>query len=79
MFLYDEMLHMHIIDEVIDKAGGPAELAKKLNITRPAVLHWKTRKYKVPPVKHAFLIEKATGIPKEKIWPDVFGEKPQEA
>lgn len=70
---------MTMTEKVIKKAGGATELAKKLNITRPAVVHWKSRGYKVPPIKHAFLIEKATGIPKEDIWPEVFCDKPQES
>lgn len=70
---------MTMTEKVIKKAGGITELAKKLNLTRPAVAHWLTRGYEVPPIKHAFLIEKITGIPKEKIWPDVFGEQPAKA
>lgn len=63
---------MTMTQRVVEKAGGVTELAKKLNLTRSAVAHWITRGYEVPPIKHAFLIEKITGIPKEKIWPEVF-------
>lgn len=66
-----------MIDLIIKKAGGATELARKLDITRPAVLHWKARGYKVPPIKHAFKIENITGIPKEEIWTDYFNSKPQ--
>lgn len=71
---------MNIIDVVIIKAGGATALAKGLGITRPAVLHWRSRKFKVPPIRHAYRIEELTGIPKEEIWKEYFsdGEKPQE-
>lgn len=56
------------IEEIIDKAGGAKKLSSALGITRPAVLHWKARGLKVPPIQHAEIIEAVTGIPKEKIW-----------
>lgn len=56
------------IDEIIRKAGGAQKLADALGITRPAVVHWKSRKLKTPPIQHAEIIEIVTGIPKEEIW-----------
>ncbi|OYQ81747.1 hypothetical protein B9T19_03540 [Ignatzschineria sp. F8392] len=60
------------IEEIIEKAGGARALAEALGITRPAVLHWRSRGLKVPPIVHAEIIEAVTGIPKEKIWVDYY-------
>lgn len=56
------------IEKIIKKAGGAQKLSEALGITRPAILHWRSRGLKVPPVQHAEMIEAITGIPKEKIW-----------
>ncbi|PWD85830.1 hypothetical protein DC081_06645 [Ignatzschineria cameli] len=60
------------IEEIIEKAGGAEKLSIALGITRPAVLHWKSRGLKVPPIAHAEIIEAVTGIPKEEIWVDYY-------
>lgn len=60
------------IEDIIKKAGGAKKLANALGITRPAVLHWRSRGLDVPPVKHAEAIEAITGIPKETIWVDYY-------
>jgi len=67
-----------MIDLIVTKAGGATALAEYLNITRPAVLHWKARGYQVPPIKHAYKIESITGIPKEEIWTDYFNDPKNE-
>ncbi len=57
------------LQRVIDAGGGCSALARKLKVTRGAVSAWKA----VPP-KRAREIAKITGIPKEVLRPDVFGD-----
>lgn len=56
------------IENIIEKAGGAQKLSEALGITRPAILHWRSRGLDTPPIHHAEAIEALTGIPKEKIW-----------
>lgn len=63
--------------EAIEVAGGQSELARKLTeiSTKPVkqqqVWNWLHREKK-PPAKQASAIESITGIPKERLRPDVF-------
>ncbi|KEY58471.1 YdaS family helix-turn-helix protein [Serratia sp. DD3] len=65
------------LQEAIRIAGGQSELARKLSsddsgpVKQQQVWNWLHREKK-PPVKHAVLIEKLTGISKEKLRPDIF-------
>ena len=49
------------------KIVGPAELARRLGITRQAVDQWR----KVPATR-AVEVERETGIPRHELRPDVF-------
>lgn len=49
---------------------SPIRLAQDLNITKQAVYQWR----KVPP-ERVLDIERITGIPREELRPDVFGER----
>lgn len=63
--------------EAIDAAGSQSELARKLTessgrlIKQQQVWNWLHRE-KRPPVKQSKFIELVTGIPKEKLRPDIF-------
>ncbi|MCS3405404.1 helix-turn-helix domain-containing protein [Pantoea sp. B566] len=63
--------------DAIRVAGGQSELARKLSVSsgifikQQQIWNWLNREKK-PPVKQAAFIEKVTGIPKEKLRPDVF-------
>ena len=63
--------------EAIQIAGGQSELARKLSVSsehivkQQQVWNWLNRE-KRPPVKQCVFIEIATGIPKEKLRPDVY-------
>lgn len=69
--------------EAITAAGGQSELARKLTessgrlVKQQQVWNWLHRE-KRPPVKQSQFIEKVTGIPKEKLRPDIF-QKPNES
>lgn len=57
-----------IIKEAISKVGTTAKLAEACGITVQAVCLW-TR----IPVNQVLNVEAASGIPREKLRPDVFG------
>lgn len=57
-----------IIKTVADKYGGYAALAVRLGLTRQAVWKWKAI-----PLKYVPLIAEDTGIPREKLRPDIYG------
>lgn len=63
--------------EAIEVAGGQSELARKLTersdkpVKQQQVWNWLHREKK-PPAKQSAAIERITGIPKERLRPDVF-------
>jgi hypothetical protein len=54
--------------DVILAVGGLSELSRRLGLTRQAVSHWN----KVP-FKYLRTISEMTGIPREKLRPDLYG------
>ncbi|MEH4985559.1 YdaS family helix-turn-helix protein [Klebsiella pneumoniae] len=65
------------LSEAIETAGGQSELARKLTassgreVKQQQVWNWLNRE-KRPPIKQSQHIESVTGIPKERLRPDVF-------
>jgi DNA-binding transcriptional regulator YdaS (Cro superfamily) len=59
-----------IIDEAISLAGGPESLTRTLGIKVPAIYSWK----KVP-ARRVLAIERATGIPRTRLRPDLYPPK----
>ncbi len=65
------------LSEAIALAGGQSELARKLTVDsgrlvkQQQVWNWLNRE-KRPPVKLSALIEKTTGVSKERLRPDIF-------
>jgi len=53
--------------------GGRVELARSLGIKYRAVLDWRR-----VPAERLIQIERITGIPRERLRPDLFSEKPQQ-
>jgi DNA-binding transcriptional regulator YdaS (Cro superfamily) len=51
----------------IKAAGSVHALARLLGVSRPAVSQW-TR----VPVHHILQVESRTGVPREKLWPDLY-------
>ena len=63
--------YMHpAVVRALKKSGGTLEtLAAKIGITPQAVAMWGPR----IPIDHVAMIEKLSGVPREKLRPDVFG------
>lgn len=61
----DEGLH-----EAIRAAGGVSQLAGKIGISQPSVSNW----IKVP-AERVISVEKATGVPRTKLRPDLYDEE----
>lgn len=60
------------IRTIIDRAGGPAKVARLLGLkSHTAVLKWK----KIPD-RRIVALEAATGIPREELRPDLFKRAP---
>ncbi|HEY2242600.1 MAG TPA: Cro/CI family transcriptional regulator [Xanthobacteraceae bacterium] len=53
--------------EAIQKAGGVVALARALRISQQAVSKWP-----VCPVRRAIAVEKASGVPRERLRPDLY-------
>ena len=54
----------------VKKMGGKAALARALGVTPPAVTLWRRI-----PRRHLATVAALTGIPLEKLAPDLFGDK----
>lgn len=64
------MIHI-TIKEIASPAGGVVALSTKLGLSRGAVSQWE----KVP-LERVNDVARITGIPRERLRPDVFGEPP---
>ncbi|MDX3965342.1 MAG: molecular chaperone TorD family protein [Bradyrhizobium sp.] len=58
------------LDRAIDAAGGIAQLARKIGISQPSVSNW-TR----VPAQRVIAVETATGISRNDLRPDLYGEQ----
>ncbi|WP_207623021.1 type II toxin-antitoxin system CcdA family antitoxin [Falsiroseomonas algicola] len=58
------------ITEAIAAAGGVMRLAERLGLSHPSVLRWQ-RSGKVPAERVA-AVEAATGVPRQRLRPDLF-------
>ena len=64
------MTELNFLNEAIDKAGNASKLARACFVSPQAVYGWKVRG-KVPADK-CKAIEKATGVSRKKLRPDIF-------
>ena len=55
----------------IKELGGPAKIARICGVSSQAVSQWKRI-----PRDHAKAIAEATGVPLQRLLPDVFGQEP---
>nr|WP_249787493.1 molecular chaperone TorD family protein [Bradyrhizobium sp. NBAIM03] len=58
------------LDRAIDAAGGIAQLARKIGISQPSVSNW-TR----VPAQRVVAVETATGVSRNDLRPDLYGEQ----
>ncbi len=69
-------MDMTPLDRAIEAAGSQLALAKALGIRSPSISGWYDRK-KIP-VERVIAIEKATGVSRHELRPDVFGPAPKQ-
>jgi DNA-binding transcriptional regulator YdaS (Cro superfamily) len=55
------------LKEAIERAGSQVKLAKLLGISHQALNQWED-----VPVHHIVAIERATGVPRERLRPDLY-------
>lgn len=56
-----------ILDRVFAAVDNPAELARRLGITRHAVYQWRR-----VPIERVAEVSRITGIPRSELRPDIF-------
>jgi hypothetical protein len=61
----------YILTEVFQASGNAAKLAQHLGISRAAVCNWKQ-----VPIKHLRTIVQFTGLPRERLRPDLYDDFP---
>lgn len=64
---------MDALETAIDRAGGVTALAGKLNVVPSAVTNWRRRKR--IPAEWAAQIAALTGVPLQRLRPDLFPAK----
>jgi TorA maturation chaperone TorD len=57
----------------IDAAGGVAQLARKIGVAQPSVSNWSR-----VPAQRVIAVEAATGVSRQQLRPDLYGELPVE-
>lgn len=65
---YESGMTKEMTKQLVLKAGGPRALAERIGTSRQAVAKWER-----VPAHWVRLMEELTGVPAEKIRPDVFG------
>lgn len=69
---------MRVIDEVITAVGGRGQLATLLGVSLQFVGQMAKGQRPIP-ARRCSLLEAATGIPRERMRPDVFGSGPADS
>ena len=57
------------LNEAIRAAGSVSELARRIGIAQPSVSNWDR-----VPAERVFAVEAATGMPRVRLRPDLYGE-----
>lgn len=65
-------MSVEALKQAIQQAGGQTDLARAIGSTQGHVSQW-LRRGKVPADK-VLKIERATGVPRERLRPDIFGD-----
>lgn len=59
------------LERAIEAVGSAAELARKVGVTAMAVSNWKVRGI---PAERVLMIEKASGVKRYELRPDIYPE-----
>lgn len=59
------------LKEAVAQAGGQAALARAVGVSQPSVWHWLHRSKRVP-ADFVIAVEKATGINRRNLRPDLY-------
>ncbi len=57
------------LNEAIEAAGGVTELARRIGVAQPSVSNWNQ-----VPAERVIVVEKATGVSRVRLRPDLYGE-----
>lgn len=57
------------LNEAIEAAGGVTELARRIGVAQPSVSNWNQ-----VPAERVIVVEKATGVARVRLRPDLYGE-----
>lgn len=68
------MTELEALQQAIDNAGSQTALAEKIGVKQQTVSHW-VRKFKKASPVYALKIEKATGVPRHELAPDMYPEE----
>lgn len=66
-----ELLCLESLKEAVEKAGGQTALATLINVRQSYVWNWLNRNKKTP-ADQVIKIEKATGVPRYLLRPDIY-------
>ena len=56
----------------IDIAGSQLALAKRIGVKQSYISNWLNRDKQGVPARYVILIEKATGVPRHELRPDIY-------
>ena len=62
------------IFEAIERAGGVGRLARAVGVSQPAISQWRR-----VPAERVLAVEAATGVPRERLRPDLFSRETTQA
>lgn len=65
------MTNLEALKKAIDAVGGQTELAKICNTSQPRIWNWLHRNKKLP-AEYVLIIEKATGVSRSDLRPDLY-------
>ncbi|NQU60399.1 MAG: helix-turn-helix domain-containing protein [Rhodospirillales bacterium] len=72
------MSSKNALQKAVDTAGGQSALARACNLKQQDIWRWLNKVGKVPG-EHVLAIEKATGVPRFELRPDLYPAADDEA
>ena len=71
----DRSVELDALNEALEVAKGQAGLARAVGVSQPSVWHWLHKSKRVP-AEFVIPVETATGVPRERLRPDLFSNEP---